>query len=468
MINKTTYFLELLRKSIAIEPTASQRAFMETMAYFMASDERFKVFLLKGYAGTGKTTMLKTYVQCLEKIKTNVVLLAPTGRAAKVLFAYTGKKAYTIHKQIYTLKRKGGYTFLELAHNPYSNTVFIIDEASMIGNQISGNERYGEGRRLLEDLLRYIYRGKNCIAVFSGDDAQLPPVGSIVSPALSKEYIEQNFSLNVFEVLLTDVVRQQAQSGILAYATEIRKNISKREISYPVINFDYPDVISLNPAQLEDELQAAYNQYGLENCLVITRSNKRANSFNKQIRSRILQHEDELCAGDRLMAVKNNYHWLDNNSEIGFIANGDIMQLLRVKNKENIYEQDFANVRLEFNDYEQHQAVELKIILSSLYTETAHLPQQLLEDLYKNIELDYAEEPSKVKKREKILNNDYYNALQVKYAYAITCHKAQGGQWPCVFIDRGFFTEDMLDLDYLRWLYTAFTRATEKLYLINF
>ena len=468
MSKKTAYFLELLRKSSVIEPTASQRAFMETMAHLMASEERFKVFLLKGYAGTGKTTMLKTYVQFLEKMKMNMVLLAPTGRAAKVLFAYTGKRAYTIHKQIYTLKRKGGYTFLELAHNPHVNTVFIIDEASMIGNQRSGNERYGEGRRLLEDLLRYIYRGKNCMAVFSGDDAQLPPVGSTVSPALSKPYIEQNFSLEVFEAFLIHVVRQQAQSGILANATEIRKLISNQQITYPEIKYNYTDIISISSNQLEDELQTAYNQYGMEGCLVITRSNKRANSFNKKIRIRILLYEDELCAGDRLMAVKNNYHWLGNNSQIGFIANGDIVQLLRLKNKENIYEQDFANVRLEFNDYEQNEAVELKIILSSLHTETANLPQQMQEELYKNIELDYAEEPSKIKKREKILNNDYYNALQVKYAYAITCHKAQGGQWPCIFIDRGYFTDDMLDLDYLRWLYTAFTRASEKLYLINF
>jgi exodeoxyribonuclease-5 len=465
---KTTDILELLRKTSTIEPTASQRAFMERMSYFMASDERFKIFLLKGYAGTGKTTMLKTYVHFLEKLNINVVLLAPTGRAAKVLFAYTGKKAYTIHKQIYNLKRNAGYIFLELAHNPHHNTVFIVDEASMIGNTPGSNENFGQQRRLLEDLLRYIYRGKKCVAVFSGDDAQLPPVGSVISPALNKTYIEQHFNLVVFEALLTDVVRQQALSGILANATHIRKLISLNHTVDPQINFNFPDIVNISTTQLEDELQTAYNQYGIEGCLVITRSNKRANNFNRQIRARILQFEDELCAGDRLMVVKNNYHWLDNHNPIGFIANGDIIQLLRVKNKENLYAQDFANVRVEFNDYEQDTAIELKIILSSLYTESANLPQQVMQELYKNIEPDYMDEPNKNKKREKILNNDYYNALQVKYAYAVTCHKAQGGQWPCVFIDRGYFTDEMLNLEYLRWLYTAFTRASEKLFLINF
>ncbi|MFN3341643.1 MAG: ATP-dependent RecD-like DNA helicase [Flavobacteriales bacterium] len=467
--SRTEHIAQLFRSSLRIEPTVDQQLFMDRFSHFLCGSERYRIFILKGYAGTGKTTMMGELVRFLPMLKMNTELLAPTGRAAKVLSGHTGQRAYTIHKKIYMLRNKAGYSSFELAHNPHSNTLFIIDEASMIGSGSSSNQDGFRSRDLLEDVLRYIYRGKNCFALIVGDPAQLPPVGMADSPALSEEFIRDNFRLDVHSIELKQVVRQASDSGILYNATRLREQLSANANGFPKIETEgRSDVRQITGTELQDELEWAFGQYGAEGVRIITRSNKRANLFNMQVRNRVFWIENELNGGDELMAVKNNYFWLPADSPAGFIANGDSLTVQKVKAIREYHELRFADVEVKLSDYPDLPEVEMRILIDTLQTEGPHLPAEKLKSLFEAISEDYSDEPDQKLRKEKIMNDPWYNALQVKFAWSVTCHKAQGGQWPVVFVDQGYLTEEMIDREYLRWLYTAFTRASYRLYLINF
>ncbi len=460
----------LLEEALQREPTRGQQQFLSAFSDFLTDRERFRVFILKGYAGTGKTTLMSAVVQVLPRIGLTPVLLAPTGRAAKVLAGMTRRRAFTIHKKIYGRRSRNGFSYFELMHNPQKNAVFIIDEASMISYDSGmASASLFEQRRLLEDLLRYIYRGQNCVALFVGDGAQLPPVGLADSPALDKNFIEENYRLAVNTVELKDVVRQEADSGILYNATQLRKLLAAKKTNFPkLLTEGFEDVVRVNGAELQDELEQAFSQYGSEGVIFVTRSNKRANLFNQQVRQRIFWIENEINAADRLMVVKNNYYWLDDKSEAGFIANGDMLEVQKIRQVTERYGFRFAEAELRLTDYPDAPALECKLLLDTLSVEGPNLPAEDLKRLFDAVSEDYAEEPDNRKRREKVMDDPWYNALQVKFAWSVTCHKAQGGQWPAVFIDQGYLTEEMLDAEYLRWLYTAFTRATEKVFLVNF
>jgi len=398
-------------------------------------------------------------------MKQKSVLLAPTGRAAKVLSAYTGQSAWTIHKKIYRQKSgSDGIGEFVLDKNLHKNTYFIVDEASMIGDR-SPDSFFGSGD-LLRDLLDFVEMGVSCSLILVGDTAQLPPVGLDISPALSRERLEQ-YGYRVREIEMSDVIRQAEGSGILYNATSIRSLIASRLREYPVFNFDsFEDVIMLSGADLLEEISASYDRYGTGETIVVTRSNKRANQFNAGIRSQILWREEKLSAGDLLMVVKNNYFWKDTEKKIDFIANGDIVRIERVLGEEEVHGHRFADVEISLPDFGDFE-IQVKVLLDVIELETASLGRDEQKNLYMSVAEDYPEAGNRRQKALKIANDPYYNALQVKFAYAVTCHKSQGGQWKSVFLDQGFFTDEMLSQDYLRWLYTAFTRASEKLYLIN-
>lgn len=434
----------------------------------MTHPQRFRSFILRGYAGTGKTTMMGALVKALPAMKWNTVLLAPTGRAAKVLSNYSGREAHTIHRKIYFRVEKGGYSYFTLLPNRHSNTVFIIDEASMIGNEGFPSPTGFGFRNLLEDLLRYIYRGKNCIALFVGDTAQLPPVGMDESPALNEKQISERFNLEVWSHELKQVVRQASESGVLFNATRIRTLLEENRFVFPALSLNFPDIKSINGVELQEELEWAFNHTDQSGVIVVTRSNKRANMFNQQIRNRVFWIENEINGGDRLMVVKNNYYWLGEDSDAGFIANGDMMLVQKVKKTEERYELKFATLDVKLADYPDAPEIEVKVILDTLMVEGPSLPAEAQKKMYALLEEEYEEEPDQKKRKQLIMNDPYYNALQVKFAWSVTCHKAQGGQWPVVFVDQGYLTDEMMDKEFLRWLYTAITRATERLYLVNF
>ena len=445
---------------------------MENLAEFLLSEDDRKAFLLCGYAGTGKTSLISALVRTLEQLERKTVLLAPTGRAAKVFSGYSGKSAHTIHKCIYRQKSiLDGNTFT-LTENRAQNTLFIVDEASMISNE--GNSIGGTGA-LLDDLVEFVYSGRGCSLLLLGDTAQLPPVGEQLSPALTESYLRSMF-LNVTRVELTQVMRQLDNSGILYNATTLRQSIASEDTySLPQIKLDgFEDIQNVQGDELIEAIESNYNKAGMDETIILCRSNKRANVYNEGIRRRILYREEELSRGDMLMIVKNNYYWREvlgkedktQLEKLDFIANGDMAEIVRVNGTEEMYGFRFADVTLSFIDYEDCE-MDVKILLDTLTSESPSLTREESERLFTAVWEDYPEIRSKRKRMEEVRENPYYNALQVKYGYAVTCHKAQGGEWKRVFIDQGYISEDMVNPDYYRWLYTAFTRASEKLHLVN-
>jgi ATP-dependent exoDNAse (exonuclease V) alpha subunit len=462
-----THIARLLEENFDYEPTGSQRDLILKLSLFLTDSSPKNIFLLKGYAGTGKTSIISSLVKTLDEFRIQYVLMAPTGRASKVLSTYTQRPAFTIHKKIYIQKSsREGMGIFVLERNMHSNTYFIIDEASMINNQAQEVEIFGTGR-LLDDLVEYVYNGKNNKLILIGDTAQLPPVGLNISPALDPEVLRK-YDMKVTESCLKDVIRQSMGSGILHNATAIRNLLDNNNIGMPSVRTrGFQDVIPISGQDLLEELERSYYDYGRDRTIVVTRSNKRANKYNQGIRNQILNRESEICKGDFVMIVRNNYFWLDENQATDFIANGDIAEVVRINNIEEQYGFRFADAMLSFPDY-GNMKVSCKVMLDTLMIETAALDHNKSIELYHHIIEDYPEIKSKRKQYEAVRDHQYFNALQIKFAYAVTCHKAQGGQWDSVFIDQGYITEDMINIEYLRWLYTAFTRAIKKLYMVNF
>ena len=457
-------FKSLIQENFSFSLTKDQEKLIEQLHRFFFSTSPKKLFVLNGYAGTGKTSIVSALTKILGKLNYRTMLLAPTGRAAKVISSYSKRRAFTIHKIIYTYKYVGGRNVFVLKKNTAKNTVFIVDEASMIGDN-----SYMDKKSLLDDLMEYVYDGKNCSVLFVGDTAQLPPVGEELSRALDPKFLEINFYAEVFQYRLTQVVRQKEESGILFNATKIRNKILEDEYLPVISNQEFSDVVQVFGNELQDELESEYASKGLENCIVLCRSNKRANLFNQHIRARILYKEEEIDAGDLMMVVKNNYHWLSDKSKAGFIANGDIIEVLRIRKTEELYGFRYATAEVRLVDYPDEPSFEVKLMLDAIMVESTSLPRAQLKNLYYEIERDYLDEyPGRKERMEKVLSDPYFNALQVKFSYAVTCHKSQGGQWDTVFIDQGYLTKEMVNVEYLRWLYTAFTRAKTKLYLANF
>ena len=459
---------DIIQKSFPHEPTGQQLELFGRLHKFLLSDNGDECFILKGYAGTGKTTVVGAVVKALRSYNFKSMLLAPTGRAAKVITAYSGRKAFTIHKRIY--RKKSALNMDEgfsLGDNLADNTLFIVDEASMISDEIGLNHRAS----LLFDLVNFVYNSKNCKLMLVGDTAQLPPVGSEDSPALDTNLMKDKFGLDVFSFEMTDVVRQQKDSGILFNATKVREMVRKKREKMPqIVTKGYKDIFRMGGEVLVEGLNYAYRKYGDDNTLIICRSNKNANAYNQQIRGRILYREEELTGGDQVMVVKNNYFWLQDQEEgsTNFIANGDIGRIRRVRRTEDMYGFRFADVQLEFTDYAEDPMIECKVLMDTLYTEAPALPADDQKRFYQEVMKDYEHIPNKRLKWEELKKNPYYNALQIKFAYAVTCHKAQGGQWDAVFVDQGYLTEEMVNTEFLRWFYTACTRATQELFLVNF
>ena len=458
--------MDKIRLNLPYNPTENQLFALKKLSDFLFINNQKTLLLVKGYAGTGKTSFIGALVKTMNAFQQKSILLAPTGRAAKVFSNYAEEKAYTIHKKIYRQKAfSNEQTGFILNDNLHKNTLFIVDEASMISNEVSNSSSFGSGH-LLDDLIYYVYSGENCRLIMMGDVAQLPPVMQIESPALNMQTLEK-YNLNVEEILLTQVVRQSEDSGILYNATRLREALHNKNVEiYPKICLgSFLDIKKVSGEDLIEEISSAYSRDGIEETMIISRSNKRANIYNNGIRNRVLYREDELSAGDRLMVAKNNYYWTKDNKEMDFIANGEIIQVVHVRRTYEQYGFRFADVIVSFQDYDLE--TEVKLLLDTLQTETPSLPQELNDKLYYSILKEYDEIKTKSDKIKKMKANPYYNVLQVKYAYAVTCHKAQGGQWMNVFLDIGYITKDMLGEDFYRWLYTAFTRATHKLYLVN-
>lgn len=455
-----------LLENLEFQPTLGQEDLIRELGVFLASEDPAEIMLIRGYAGTGKTTLLKSLVKTLNTLKQKSVLLAPTGRAAKVLASYSGHPAWTIHKKIYRQKSgRDGLGEFVLDRNLHKHTCFIVDEASMIGDR-SSDSVFGSGD-LLRDLLDYMESGSGCRLVLVGDTAQLPPVGLEISPALNPERLI-SFGYKVREIELTDVVRQAEGSGILFNATSIRHLITRGLKDYPHFNFTvYPDITLVSGEELLETISSSYDRYGTSDTIVVTRSNKRANKFNAGIRREILWREEQVSPGDLLMVVKNNYFWKDQGNTLDFIANGDIIRVMKVLSTEEVHGHTFANILISMPDYHDIE-LEVKVLLDVIDLDGPSLDYEQQKSLYLSVAEDYPDEVSRKGLSDKVSADPYYNALQVKFAYAVTCHKAQGGQWKSVFLDQGYFTDEMLTIDYLRWLYTAFTRASEKLYLVNF
>ncbi|MCK9613410.1 MAG: AAA family ATPase [Bacteroidales bacterium] len=451
-------------------PTSTQETAIEKLSGFIASEEKKRLFLLKGYAGTGKTSIVGVLVKILPQIGVDTYLMAPTGRAAKVLAAYSGHPAYTIHKGIYHVGDDESGFYITLRENKRKNTVFIVDEASMIAGDTAGKHELFPASNLLDDLLTYVYSGENCSLVMVGDTAQLPPVGTEISPAFNENLLSKSFFLNITSCELTEVVRQEETSGILANATHIRKIIHAPKFRKDFFETaSYKDVIRISGTELEDALNTAYSAAGDTESIVICRSNKRANLYNNEIRKRLLFREGTINSGDKIMIVKNNYYWLSKKSKAGFIANGDIAEILRIRKLEQINDVfSFADATIRLVDYPEEKDIDVKLLLNTLSSELPSLPNSEFRNLFHAISENYSHIPEKNKRLKQIYNDPYINALQIKFAYAMTCHKTQGGQWQNVFVEQGYLTDEMVNREYLRWLYTAITRATGKLFLVNF
>lgn len=462
-----------IRAAFGYTPTAEQEEAISVFTLFMTDRHEQVAMVMRGSAGTGKTTLAAAVVQALLSLKQKLVLLAPTGRAAKVFSLYAGHPAYTIHRRIYRQKSIDGAFGLNF--NMMQDTLFIVDEASMVANSYNYNDTPFANGQLLDDLIQFVYNGRNCRMLLIGDSAQLPPVGEQESPALSIEVL-RSYGLHVHECSLNEVLRQSQQSGILWNATMIRQMITHDEATLlPVIHFHgFSDIHLVPGADLIESLAGSYSRVGMDETLVITRSNKRANIYNQGIRNMVLDQEDELCSGDRLMIVKNNYYWTKGEAPLAqedpsvptFIANGDLAVVRRVRRTEELYGFRFAEVTMRFPDYNDYELT-ATVLLDTLTSEAPALTREQQNQLFNSVMEDYADIPHKADRLKKIREDRYYNALQVKFGYAATCHKAQGGQWAHIYIDQGYMTDDMLSTDYIHWLYTAFTRATEQLFLVN-
>jgi len=462
-------FYSLIKQAFPFAPTQKQGELLLHLSQFIFDDSKNALFLLKGYAGTGKTTIIGTIVSNLWEAKKSAVLMAPTGRAAKVISNYSKKEAFTIHKKIYFPKKEsgGGVKFV-LQPNKHKNTIFIVDEASMIPDT-PGDSKLFENGSLLDDLIQYVYQGHNCKLLLIGDTAQLPPVKLDLSPALNEDTLSLNYNKDVKTIELTEVLRQGLDSGILYNATELRETLASHFFESFQFNLkSFKDIVRLiDGYEIMDAINDSYSNLGHEETSIIVRSNKRANAYNQQIRSRILYNENELSAGDYLMVVKNNYFWIKPNTEAGFIANGDIIEVLEIFSIKELYDFRFAEVKVRMVDYPNMKPFETVLILDTIDAETPSLTYDDSNKLYQKVQEDYQDETSKYKKFLKTKSNKHFNALQVKFSYAITCHKSQGGQWNTVFVEQPYLPNG-IDRDYLRWLYTAVTRAKEKLYLIGF
>lgn len=476
MIGKET-FCQLLRNNFPYEPTVQQSVLFDRIADFMCNNANAqdKIFLLKGYAGTGKTTIVGALVKSLRKCGIHTVLMAPTGRASHVMAAYSGSHAVTIHKRIYRQKSITNPSCFVLAGNESENTLFIVDESSMIYASKSTDTEFGSGS-LLDDLMEYVFNGKGCRLMLIGDNAQLPPVGEQESPALDAKRLSKDMFKQVDEYTLTQVMRQMESSGILRNATELREFIAEYEHGNKLLpTFRYKlkgvsDIAVINSSVLIEKIADSYSRNGIEDTMIICRSNKRANIYNEGIRNTILGREEELSCGDWLMIVKNNYYWIEKlgtDAPCNFIANGDIVRVRRMRGEFEMYGFRFAKVTIELPDYDDFE-MDVNILLETLHSPSPSLTADRNQELFQNVMEDYADLKSKAKRYQRLRENPYFNAFQVKYGYAITCHKAQGGQWKTIFIDQGYLAPGTApDVDYYRWLYTALTRATGQVYLVN-
>ncbi|MDB2385303.1 AAA family ATPase [Polaribacter sp.] len=467
MIETPNAFYRQLLQKFPFSPTEKQNEMLQLLCQFSFGEDKDELFLLKGYAGTGKTTTISTYVNNLWTIGKKAVLLAPTGRAAKVIASYSKNKAFTVHKKIYFPKKQanGSMEFV-LQVNKHKNTIFIVDEASMIPDSRQ-NQKLFESGSLLDDLMSYVYSGSNCKLIFIGDTAQLPPVKLEVSPALNASVLQYDFDKKVIEIELNEVMRQHEDSGILLNATILRQLIQEENTQHQ-FKIDYPDIVRLTDGyDIEDALVMAYDNNSIEDTAFVVRSNKRANLYNQQIRFRIRGHENQVATGDYVMIVKNDYFWIKENSEAGFIANGDICEIIQIYSIKELYGFSFAEVNLRMIDYPNMAPFETVLLLDTLTSESPSLTYEESNRLYQSVREDYADEKSKYKQYMAVKKNIYFNALQVKFSYAITCHKSQGGQWKTVFVEQPYLPEGV-SKPYFRWLYTAITRAQEKLYLIGF
>lgn len=454
-----------IRQSFGLTPTAEQENAMRVFAGFMADRDAHAVMIMRGSAGTGKTSLAAAIVKTMVRLQQKVVLLAPTGRAAKVFSLHAGHNAYTIHRRIYRQKSLDGSFGLNF--NSLQNALFVIDEASMVSNAAAFGESIFASGQLLDDLIQFVYGGQNCRIMLIGDKAQLPPVGAEESPALMAAVLRQ-YGLHVHECDLNEVLRQSQDSGILYNATVVRQMITHDEMTQlPLIRFrGFADIVKVPGDELIEQMNSSYSEVGIDETMVVTRSNKRANIYNQGIRNTILGREEELTTGDMLMIVKNNYYWGQGDQTISFIANGDRARIVRVRNNRQLYGFHFADVWLQLPDYDNYE-LQATVICDSLTSESPSLTREQGEQLFNAVMEDYADIPLKQDRLKRMKEDRHYNALQVKYAYAVTCHKAQGGQWAHVYVDQGYMTDDMLTPDYIHWLYTAFTRASEKLFLVN-
>ena len=466
MLSRSELYGKLVQ-SFGFEPTDGQSIVMYHLSAFLLSQKENPAYILRGYAGTGKTSLVKTLVRTLPHIGMKYVLMAPTGRAAKVLSSYTGKDASTIHRRIYQAKTfPDGSIRITRAENKYKNALFIVDEASMIGEV----KEFGESS-LLDDLLGYVFSGESCRLLLIGDTAQLPPVGSAKSPALDCEYLKSEFPITAATFELTEVKRQALESGILYNATDLRQLLSQNLYEYALPLFhlqDFGDIQKIEPEAFEEMLHNAFANTSDNEAVIICKSNKRANMFNQAIRGRILNIEGELATGDKLMVVKNNYYWTEGNETMSFIANGDMAEIRKIKHFDEMYGFRFADVELSFTDYPDAPNLEAKILLDTLNSNSPSLTEEENKRLFSTIEEDYMDIPNRRERYKEMKKNPWFNALQVKFAYALTCHKTQGGQWANVFIDSSLNQKETLEVEDLRWLYTALTRAQERVYFVNF
>jgi exodeoxyribonuclease V len=463
---RETLIYNHLCKNLGNTPTDDQSDALKKIADYITGNSNDVIFLLTGYAGTGKTSLISSVVKTLDLLRMRSVLLAPTGRAAKVLSSFAGKQAFTIHKKIYRQKSsKDGMGSFTLDRNLYKDTYFIVDEASMVSNNSNDQSLFGSGK-LLDDLLEYVYSGMDCKLIIAGDTAQLPPVGSALSPALDTDSLK-DYGFGLLSAELKQVVRQSEDSGVLMNATRIRLQIAEQHLIHPSLDCEnYQDVIRISGEELIEEITTSYGTCGLEGTIIVVNSNKQANRYNQGIRNRIFFREEEISPGDMVMVVKNNYFHTEEDDDNFFIANGDIAEVERIRKYEEKYGFRFADMLLRFTDYDLE--IESKVMLDVLQLDTPALPQEKNRELFQNIFSEYLFLKTRKKQVEAVRNDPYFNALQVKFSYAVTCHKAQGGQWQRVFIDQGMFNRQEISIDYLRWFYTALTRATDRLYLVNF
>ena len=462
-----TYIARQIYEKISFETTFSQKKVVEMLSDYLSEPKTEQIFVLNGYAGTGKTTLLAAVVEVLDAMQVPTVLLAPTGRAAKVLSRYCHREALTIHKRIYRERTTADYeSHFSLDVNKERGAVFIVDEASMLADATSEGQIFGSGS-LLDDLIKYIRSGRDCRLILVGDNAQLPPVGSAFSPALD-EGVMRGYG-DVVYASMDDVVRQQAESGILFNATMLRCMLENGIYEVPQLDMSFADVESISGGEVMEKVQECYDRYGRDETIIITRSNRRANRYNEGVRRYNLSAEEAIESGDCLMVVKNNYYYTEREKEcpMSFAANGDVVQLRKIYRFEDFYGFHFADALLSFPDYDDFE-LRCRILLDTISSESPSLTREEGRRLLQEVEQDYLDIKSRIKRLKEIRENPHFNAVQVKFAYAITCHKAQGGQWKAVFVDRALFGDEEMTADMLRWLYTAFTRATERLYLVNF